>query len=62
MPGEFEYVLVTAASTLGDDAYGAAIREQIRATWLEELRIRPGQRQLEVTRVKVPILFSCTRP
>lgn len=32
MLGEFEYLLVTAASTLGDDAYGAAIREQIEAT------------------------------
>ena len=32
MVGEFEYVLLTAAATLGDDAYGAAIREQIEST------------------------------
>jgi len=32
MMGEFEYLLVTVASTLGDDAYGAAIREEIEAT------------------------------
>jgi|SRR5579862_3619849 len=29
MLGEFEYLLITAAAGLGDDAYGAAIREQI---------------------------------
>jgi PadR family transcriptional regulator PadR len=29
MLGEFEYLLITAAAALGDDAYGAAIREQI---------------------------------
>ena len=29
MLGEFEYLLLTAAARLGDDAYGAAIREQI---------------------------------
>lgn len=29
MLGEFEYVLITAASTLGDDAYGVSIREEI---------------------------------
>jgi PadR family transcriptional regulator, regulatory protein PadR len=27
--GEFEYLLITAAATLGEDAYGAAIREAI---------------------------------
>jgi DNA-binding PadR family transcriptional regulator len=32
MLGEFEYLLVTAAATLGDAAYGAAIREEIEAT------------------------------
>jgi DNA-binding PadR family transcriptional regulator len=32
MLGEFEYLLVTAAARLGDDAYGAAIREEIEAT------------------------------
>jgi DNA-binding PadR family transcriptional regulator len=32
MVGEFEYVILTAAATLGDDAYGAAIREQIEST------------------------------
>jgi len=31
MIGEFEYVLLTAAATLGEDAYGAAIREQIES-------------------------------
>jgi PadR family transcriptional regulator, regulatory protein PadR len=29
MIGEFEYLLITAAARLGDDAYGAAIREEI---------------------------------
>jgi len=29
MVGEFEYVLLTAAAALGEDAYGAAIREEI---------------------------------
>ena len=32
MLGEFEYVLITAAAALGDNAYGAAIREEIEAT------------------------------
>src|ERR1700730_13416475 len=32
MLGEFEYLLITAAAALGDDAYGAAIREEIEAT------------------------------
>ena len=32
MLGEFEYVLITAAAGLGDDAYGAAIREEIDRT------------------------------
>lgn len=33
MLGEFEYLLVTAAAGLGEEAYGAAIREEIeRAT------------------------------
>ncbi len=32
MLGEFEYLLITAAVRLGDDAYGAAIREEITAT------------------------------
>ena len=32
MIGEFEYLLITAAARLGDDAYGAAIREEIAAT------------------------------
>lgn len=27
--GEFEYLLLTAAARLGDDAYGAAIRQEI---------------------------------
>jgi PadR family transcriptional regulator PadR len=30
--GEFEYLLITAAAGLGDNAYGAAIREEIEAT------------------------------
>jgi len=29
MLGEFEYLLITAAASLGDEAYGAAIREAI---------------------------------
>ena len=29
MLGEFEYVMLTAAARLGDEAYGAAIREEI---------------------------------
>jgi PadR family transcriptional regulator len=29
MLGEFEYLLITAAVRLGDDAYGAAIRHEI---------------------------------
>jgi PadR family transcriptional regulator PadR len=32
MLGEFEYLLITAAAGLGDEAYGAAIREEIEAT------------------------------
>ena len=28
--GEFEYLLLTAAARLGDDAYGAAIRREIQ--------------------------------
>lgn len=31
MLGEFEYLLITAAAGLGDEAYGAAIREAIEA-------------------------------
>ena len=30
--GEFEYLLLTAASRLGDEAYGAAIREELEQT------------------------------
>jgi PadR family transcriptional regulator, regulatory protein PadR len=29
--GEFEYLLLTAAARLGEDAYGAAIRQEIEA-------------------------------
>ena len=32
MLGEFEYLLITAAAGLGEDAYGASIRERIGAT------------------------------
>src|ERR1700689_668422 len=32
MLGEFEYLLITAAARLGDDAYGAAIRQEIEET------------------------------
>jgi PadR family transcriptional regulator, regulatory protein PadR len=32
MLGEFEYILITAAAGLGENAYGAAIREEIEAT------------------------------
>jgi DNA-binding PadR family transcriptional regulator len=31
MLGEFEYLLLTAAARLGEDAYGAAIREEIES-------------------------------
>jgi PadR family transcriptional regulator, regulatory protein PadR len=31
MLGEFEYVLITTAAGLGEDAYGVAIREEIEA-------------------------------
>lgn len=31
MLGEFEYLLLTAAARLGENAYGAAIREEIQA-------------------------------
>jgi PadR family transcriptional regulator, regulatory protein PadR len=32
MLGEFEYLLLTATASLGDGAYGAAIREEIAST------------------------------
>jgi DNA-binding PadR family transcriptional regulator len=32
MLGEFEYLLITAAAGLGDNAYGASIREEIQST------------------------------
>src|ERR1700761_3575947 len=32
MLGEFEYLLITAAAGLGDEAYGAAIREKVEQT------------------------------
>jgi PadR family transcriptional regulator, regulatory protein PadR len=32
MLGEFEYILITAAAGLGEEAYGAAIREEIEAS------------------------------
>jgi PadR family transcriptional regulator PadR len=32
MLGEFEYLIVTAAAGLGDQAYGAAIREEIESS------------------------------
>src|SRR5947207_15643037 len=32
MLGEFEYLLLTAAARLGEDAYGAAIRQEIEST------------------------------
>ena len=32
MLGEFEYLLITAAASLGEDAYGAAIRAEIEST------------------------------
>ncbi len=32
MLGEFEYLLITAAARLGENAYGAAIREEIETT------------------------------
>jgi DNA-binding PadR family transcriptional regulator len=32
MLGEFEYLLLTSAARLGDDAYGAAMRQEIEST------------------------------
>lgn len=32
MLGEFEYLLITAAAALGENAYGAAIRKEIETT------------------------------
>ena len=32
MLGEFEYLLLSTAARLGDDAYGAAIRQHIQST------------------------------
>ena len=32
MLGEFEYLLITVAAGLGENAYGAAIREEMEAT------------------------------
>jgi DNA-binding PadR family transcriptional regulator len=32
MLGEFEYLLITVAAGLGENAYGAAIREEIEST------------------------------
>lgn len=32
MLGEFEYLLISAATRLGNEAYGAAIREEIETT------------------------------
>lgn len=32
MLGEFEYLLITAAAGLGDNAYGVSIREEIERT------------------------------
>jgi PadR family transcriptional regulator PadR len=32
MLGEFEYLLLTAAARLGEDAYGAAIRKEIESS------------------------------
>lgn len=32
MLGEFEYLVISAAARLGNDAYGAAIREEIERT------------------------------
>jgi|SRR5579884_164969 len=39
MLGEFEYLLLTAAARLGEDAYGAAIREEIEAATGERCSI-----------------------
>jgi PadR family transcriptional regulator, regulatory protein PadR len=39
MLGEFEYLLITAAAGLGDDAYGAAIREAIETHTSEKCSI-----------------------
>jgi PadR family transcriptional regulator len=39
MLGEFEYLILTAASRLDDNAYGAAIRQQIEAATCERCSI-----------------------
>jgi len=39
MLGEFEYLLITAAARLGDEAYGAAIREEVQTTTRRECSI-----------------------
>lgn len=38
--GEFEYLLITAAARLGEDAYGAAIRREIEETRLVKRNFR----------------------
>ena len=46
MLGEFEYLLITAAARLGDEAYGAAIREEIASDYRAEVArsVRSTQR------------------
>ena len=39
MIGEFEYLILTAASRLGEDAYGAAIRAEIESATAERCSI-----------------------
>ena len=39
MIGEFEYLLLSAAAGLGENAYGAAIREEIEATTKQKCSI-----------------------
>ncbi|HMF78796.1 MAG TPA: PadR family transcriptional regulator [Bryobacteraceae bacterium] len=56
MLGEFEYLLITAAARLGDEAYGAAIREEIEATTGRKCSI--GALYTTVDRLETKGLFS----
>ena len=47
MLGEFEYLLITAAANLAENAYGAAIRERIEATTGQKCSIGALYRTIE---------------
>ena len=44
MIGEFEYLLITAAARLGEEAYGAAIREEIEAATKSKNSLSQGKK------------------